>query len=106
MAGRRKKGASKKAFSTDIAEQRIARLFTLAKEAYNKDPALSNSYVDIARRISTRHRVSIPKELRRQICKNCGSYLLPGQNCRIRADGNNIIITCLNCGNIKRYPYK
>jgi ribonuclease P protein subunit RPR2 len=31
---------------------------------------------------------------------------VPGENSRVRLDGNNIVITCLKCGSIKRYPYK
>ena len=106
MAERRKKYGNKKPFNVDIAEQRIKRLFDLAKAAYPSRPDLSDRYVDIARRISMRHRVGIPREFKRYVCKECCSYLVPGQNSRIRLDGNNIIVTCLKCGSIRRYPYK
>lgn len=106
MRDNRRKEPQKKPFNVDMAEQRIGRLFRLAQDIYPKSPELANRYVDIARRISMRHRVSIPREFKRRICKECGSFLVPGENCRIRIDGKNIIITCLKCGAIKRYPYK
>lgn len=90
----------------DLAKQRIGRLFAMAAEAYAKRPDLADRYVDIARRISMRHRVSIPRELKRNVCKECYSYLRPGSNARIRTDGQNVVITCLKCGGIRRYPYK
>ncbi len=51
----------KKPFNVDMAEQRIKRLFELAKKSYSQRPDLADRYVDIARRISMRHRVSIPR---------------------------------------------
>ena len=104
MKGRRQAG--KKAFNVDMASQRIERLFRLAGEACRERPDLADRYVDIARRISMRHRVSIPRELKRNVCKNCCGYLAPGINARVRIDGRNILITCQRCGGIKRYPYK
>ncbi len=102
----RKQRAKVKAFNVDMAAQRIERLFRLAAEACRERPDLADRYVDIARRISMRHRVSIPGELKRHICKNCGGYLAPGVNARVRIDGRNVLITCQRCGGIKRYPYK
>ncbi|AFC99529.1 RNase P subunit Rpp21 [Methanocella conradii HZ254] len=96
----------KKPFNVDMAEQRIKRLFKLAEKAYKKRPDLADRYVEISRRISMRHRVGIPGELKRKVCKKCGSYLVAGENSRVRLDGKNVIITCLKCGAIKRYPYK
>ncbi|MCD1296361.1 ribonuclease P [Methanocella sp. CWC-04] len=106
MASRKKKMSSGKPFNVDLAEQRIERLFLMAKDAYAERPELSDRYVDLARRISMRHRVGIPAEFRRRICKKCYSYLSPGANSRVRIDGKNIIITCLECDNIMRMPYK
>ena len=103
---KRQKGRDQRSFNVDLAGQRIERLFKLATEAYAERPDLADRYVDIARRISMRHRVSIPRELKRNICKQCYAYLQPGSNARVRADGRNVVITCLKCGGIRRYPYK
>jgi ribonuclease P protein subunit RPR2 len=106
MTARRKKEPRKKPFNVDMAGQRIKRLFELAEKAYPERPDLANRYVEIARRISMRHRVSIPRGLKKRICKKCGAFLVPGENSRVRLDGKNVIITCLECDAIKRYPYK
>lgn len=103
---RSKKQAAIKAFNVDMAEQRIERLFAMADKACRERPDLADRYVDIARRISMRHRVGIPGELKRHVCKECGGYLAHGVNARVRLDGRNILITCQRCGTIKRYPYK
>lgn len=105
MADRRRE-PQKKPFNVDMAEQRIRRLFDLAEKAYPRRPELSDRYVDIARRISMRHRVGLPRDFKRRMCKACGSFLVPGKNSRIRLDGRNVVITCLKCGTVKRYPYK
>jgi len=103
---RRKQAAARKAFNVEMAGQRIDRLFALAEKACRDRPDLADRYVDIARRISMRHRVSIPGHLKRHVCKQCGGYLAPGINARVRIDGKNVLITCQRCGGIKRYPYK
>jgi ribonuclease P protein subunit RPR2 len=106
MAAHKRREFQKKPYNVEMAEQRIDRLFSLAEKAFPTRPELADRYVDIAKRISMRHRVSIPGQYKKRICKQCGSYLMPGKNSRIRLDGKNLIITCQNCGAIKRYPYK
>jgi ribonuclease P protein subunit RPR2 len=101
-----RKRISKKPFNVDMATQRIERLFRMAGEVCGRRPDLADRYVDIARRISMRHRVSIPRELKRHVCKECYCYLAPGINARVRVDGRNVLITCQRCGGIRRYPYK
>ncbi|HMK46517.1 MAG TPA: ribonuclease P protein component 4 [Methanocella sp.] len=100
------KGREMRSFISDLAGQRIERLFQLAAESCDARPDLANRYVWIARRISMRHRVGIPRELKRNVCKQCYCYLKPGSTSRVRTDGRNVIITCISCGGIRRYPYK
>ncbi len=102
MAKTRKKN---KAIARDISQERISRLFDLALEEFPCDPSRSERYVSLARKIGMRHRVNIPSELKRYMCKKCGSFLVPGKNSRIRLKGGCIIVTCLECGAIKRYPF-
>ena len=89
-----------------IAAERIERLFELADGMFHRDSALSNRYVQLAKRIGMRHRVTIPREYKMRICKGCESFLVPGANTRVRLLGTHVSITCLNCGIQKRYPYK
>lgn len=102
MAKSRKKN---KAVARNIAQERIEYLFDLAKSEFSENPEMSKRYVSLARKIGMRHRVSIPSELKRSFCKNCGSLLLTGNNSRVRLKDGTIIITCLDCGSIKRYPF-
>jgi ribonuclease P protein subunit RPR2 len=92
-----------------IAMQRIQKLFNLAKETFNEDPSLAQRYVDVARRIAMAARVHLPTEYRRQVCKHCKSFILPGVNCRVRIKQErepHMVITCFKCGKQTRIPLK
>ncbi len=91
----------------EIAEERIERLFELADERLQDEPELSDRYVELAREIGMRYRVSIPEELRKRFCHRCYGYLKPGVNCRVRIDSKNRTVNyaCRNCGNVNRYGF-
>jgi len=92
-----------------IAMQRIHTLFRLAKDTFHEDPSLAQRYVDTARRIAMAAKVHLPREYRRQVCKHCKSFILPGVNCRVRVKQRrepHVVITCLNCGKQTRLPMK
>lgn len=99
------KSKKEKQIEKKIALKRIKTLFKLAKEEFKKHPERSHRYVEIARKIGRRCGVRIPRELKRKFCKKCGKYLFPGINCRVRIGKMRVTITCLECGNIQRYPY-
>jgi ribonuclease P protein subunit RPR2 len=91
----------------DIARERIEILLGLAKKTVKTDRNLTRRYVELAKKIGMRAQVNIPREDKRMICKNCGTLLVPGFNCRVRTrpnGGTKVIITCLDCGGHKRYP--
>lgn len=94
-----------KNLAKDLAMERIQRLFELAESEYRSNPERSNEYVSLARKIGMRYLVRFPRELKVRFCKSCGTYLVPGDNCRIRLKGRYLVITCLKCESIKRYPY-
>ncbi|WP_094227870.1 ribonuclease P protein component 4 [Methanolobus psychrotolerans] len=94
-----------KAISKTIAQERIQYLFEIAKNELSNDSGRSERYISLARKIGMRHRVSIPAELKRNLCKKCGSLLVPGKNSRTRLKDSYVIITCLECGEVKRYPF-
>ncbi|MEM2911784.1 MAG: ribonuclease P [Candidatus Bathyarchaeia archaeon] len=90
-----------------IARQRIQTLFLLARETYHKDSNLAQRYVDIARRIAMAAKIRLPKEYRRQVCRHCKSFILPGVSCRVRIKPrreSHIVVTCLKCGKPMRIP--
>lgn len=94
-----------KNLARDLAMERIYRLFELADAEHCSNSARSDEYVSLARKIGMRYLVRFPRELKTRFCKNCGGYLVPGANCRIRLNGEYMVITCLKCDTIKRYPY-
>ncbi|MEZ5335540.1 MAG: ribonuclease P protein component 4 [Methanolobus sp.] len=102
MAKSRKKN---KAVARNIAGERIEYLFEFAHEYFSEDPEKSKRYVSLARKIGMRHRVSIPADLKRRYCKKCGSFLVPGNNSRTRLKDGCVVITCMECGGVKRYPF-
>lgn len=91
-----------------IAKERIEILF---KEALKQAKAgrldRANRYVFLARKLSMKYQIRIPKEFRRKFCHKCYHYLLPGKNARVRTNPKTkaVEITCLDCGHINRYPY-
>jgi ribonuclease P protein subunit RPR2 len=88
-----------------IARERMDILLDLAKEVFCKDRELSRRYVSLARRIGTRHNVRLSKKDKLLVCKNCSSFLVPGVNSRVRTHALRVIITCLECGSIRRIPF-
>ena len=89
----------------NAAKKNITALFAEAEKIFPDEKELANRYVGLARSISLRHKVRIPKELSRRYCKNCMSYIVPGENCRIRCGKGKTSMTCLMCGNTSRHGY-
>ena len=104
---KRKRNIQDKKLQKKIAEQRIHKLFSMAeRNALNGKLEYANRYVDLARRISMRYRVPIPKEFKSFFCKHCYSFLLPSYTCRIRIHREKLIIYCYNCKKFIRIPFK
>jgi len=90
---------------TQIASERIEILFALAgKAARDKDIPTSERYVSLARAISMRYNIHLEPRYRRQFCKKCGSYHIPGKNLRVRLHSGRTVRTCLKCGETVRRP--
>ncbi|MDY6775158.1 MAG: ribonuclease P protein component 4 [Halobacteria archaeon] len=93
----------------EIAEERIHRLFSLADEIYHSDcdeaSEYADKYVERAREIGMRCRVSLPRRLKRRVCPGCGSFLVYGDNSRVRVDDGRVAVTCQTCCETTRYPY-
>ena len=89
----------------DLALQRMERLFMLAGAVHAAHPERSDRYVQIARRISTRTRVRMPRLLKRLFCRHCGSFL-SASALRVRLREGILTATCLLCGEQMRRPYR
>ncbi|MBT0158521.1 ribonuclease P [Candidatus Bathyarchaeota archaeon A05DMB-2] len=98
-----------KSSTRQIARQRIQVLFRQAKKVHATNPQLSSRYVETARKIAMSARMRLPVEYRRQICKNCNSLLVQGENCRVRVRQRrepHVVVTCINCGFQTRIPLR
>jgi ribonuclease P protein subunit RPR2 len=98
-----------KSSTRQIAKQRVQILFQQAKKVYGTNPKLSNRYIATARKIAMAARIRLPMDYRRQICKNCNTLLVQGDNCRVRIKQKrepHVVVTCLNCGFQTRIPLR
>lgn len=91
--------------SDKIAEERIELLFGKAEEVFEENPDLADRYVEIARSIGERSQVSIPSDLKKKFCSNCGSFLKPGKNCsvEVKSSEDMIYYSCGECGETDKY---
>ncbi len=84
-----------------IAKERIEILFKQAK----LEPKMANRYIQLARKIAMKARISIPKELKRKFCKHCKTYFQKA-NYKIRLKKGKKHYWCLTCKKLTRVPYK
>jgi len=88
-----------------IALERMEILITNAMSIARTNPELSQRQAQLARRISTRHNIRMPYDLRMVFCKKCKSFIAPGINSKIRlgrASVKAIRISCNLCGHTYR----
>jgi ribonuclease P protein subunit RPR2 len=102
---RRNYGKTRAAVAS-VATERFQILLDQARKMALTDEKLSRRYVSLARKISSRTKVRIPRESKMYLCKGCGLALVPGHNAKVRlhAHTTGIVISCLSCGVVKRYP--
>ena len=92
----------------DLKEIAIERMQILIHNAISNtktNPQLSQRQALLARKISMRHKVRMPYELRMAFCKKCKSFITPGINSKIRMGRSSIKsirITCNFCGHTYR----
>ena len=89
----------------EIAIERMQVLIHNAISNAKSNPKLSQRQALLARKISMRHKVRMPYELRMVFCKKCKSFIAPGINSKIRlgrSSVKSIRITCNFCGHTYR----
>ncbi|MFP4006077.1 MAG: ribonuclease P protein component 4 [Candidatus Hadarchaeia archaeon] len=93
----------------DLARERVKKLLNSAQEIHGDNPALADRYVDLAWKIKTKCNLRLGDSLKRKFCRKCRSVWIPGKTCRFRISSKrppHLVITCEECGYIKRIPYK
>ncbi|MFO8051001.1 MAG: ribonuclease P protein component 4 [Thermoplasmatota archaeon] len=104
---RRRGRGKKRPLAREAALERIETLYGLSfNMAKAGELALARRYLTLARKIGMRYTVRIPSRLKRSTCKRCRAPLLPDMTSRIRIRAGKKVVTCLECGNIMRYPFK
>ena len=89
----------------EIAIERMEIIIHIAISPARTNPELSQRQALLARKISMRHKVRMPYELRMVFCKKCKSFIAPGLNSKIRlgrTSVKSIRITCNLCGHTYR----
>ncbi|PWR70000.1 ribonuclease P protein component 4 [Methanospirillum lacunae] len=87
-----------------VAGERIQILFTQASRFFPENPEWSNRCVALARRIAMKERIRMPHELRRQFCRSCYGFFVPGVTMQTRIHRSRVVVTCMACGYRRRYP--
>ncbi|QLH11627.1 RNase P subunit [Nitrosarchaeum sp. AC2] len=88
-----------------IALERMQILINSAISNAKMNPVLSQRQALLAQRISTRHKIHMPYELKIVFCKKCKSFIAPGINSKIRlgrTSVKSIRISCNLCGHTYR----
>ncbi len=88
-----------------IAMERIIYLIERAQRFKNIDYELARRYIELARNISMKYRVRIPKKYKLLFCKKC-LYPYRSDRFRVRIHKSSVIITCLNCSNVRRFQLR
>ncbi len=89
----------------EIALERMTLLIQSALSNAKNEPELAQRQAMIAKKISSRHKVRMPYELRMNFCKKCKFFIAPGIGSKIRIGRSKlkaIRITCMFCGHTYR----
>jgi ribonuclease P protein subunit RPR2 len=89
-----------------LAQARIEILWKQALQESKVRPEAARKQMLSARKIAQRARIKIPRDINRRVCSECGTILIPGDTCKVRVRHNrsrHVVVTCTECGNIKRY---
>lgn len=100
------KRKTKKKLREETLKQ-VKLLFMEAGIAFkNKNIKSANDYVRKARKLGMKVNLTLPREIKRKFCKHCHSYLMPGNNCRVRMHKSRVIYYCFNCKKYMRFVKK
>ena len=90
----------------DIAKRRINFLFRIAKESFKKNPKTAEKCVKLATRVAMKHKIRLDSNFKKQFCKHCHNFLVPGANLRVRIHKHRVVYYCSNCKQYMRHPIK
>ncbi len=93
--------------ATEIARERVGKLFDMAEEAAaDGDLERADRYVEMAWNIKLKFRLKLTDYQKRLFCRKCLRFLAAGKTGRYRTEDGKLAVTCLSCGETRRYPLK
>ena len=98
------KGTKKQQQKLALAE--IIAILSKAADVFGTKPELAHKYAKKSRRIALKYKLKLPSSLKRRICKNCFSFLVPGKNLRARTTRGHVTYYCLECKKFMRFGYR
>nr|WP_221290493.1 ribonuclease P protein component 4 [Stygiolobus caldivivus] len=88
-------------------KRRAIELIDLAiKEAEKNELDLARRYVSLAVNYANKYKFKLPLKYKRKFCRKCFTPLIPGLTERRRIKNKVIVVSCVCCGWIRRYPVK
>lgn len=85
----------------------IPELLKRSKESYRKgNKRLSKVQSKKIKYLTMKYKLKLPKELKKQLCKNCSSILIPSVNCRVRTNKGKLVYYCMECKRFTRMPLR
>lgn len=99
--------AERPAALTSLIRERISILLSLAEKELKPHPKRSRRYVSLARKLSRRYNVRLPRTEKMRFCKKCGMPLVAGITASVRLNAREgFILYHCRCGNTTKVPYK
>ena len=87
-----------------IARMRCEKLLQRSIEKIDEAPQLSRRYVELARKIAARHRISLGHK---SFCRKCDTVFVAGKTLKVRVSSREkmMLYVCLKCGNVTKFGY-
>jgi len=96
----------KQEFNTEITQNRVNYLYQLSMTIAECSPGLSSTYNSILKGLSQKNLLKIDPEIKRNICKKCNTFLIPGKTvtCRtVKKSKGTIKWTCMFCSESRTF---
>jgi len=93
--------------ANQIAKERVEKLFDQAEKAAAQGEFESaNRYIKMAWNIKLKFQLRLNSYQKKLFCKKCLAFLIDGKTGKYRTENKELVITCQNCGDVKRIPLK
>ena len=90
----------------ELILERMNQLLELAERSIKDRPDRTKRYVGLARKLSSRYRISIPERFKKRICKICNMMWIPGYNVKIHLNKRTKAVEYIcECGTLRRFGY-